>query len=295
MLKYLYMKKILFLTTLVITCAACAPKQDNSQKPLVYNNSPVLAYVEDQPITQNDFDKAANNLDDNFKKFVTTKSGRANFLSFLISEKLLLADAKNRGIDSTPEYQAEITALEEAQKAALETAKNFALRRNLIISLEKEGILGVTEDEIKEYYKKYPYEITIKQFIISDSQKAADVMKQMRNVRSASRFAEFARQFSDEPLSKKSGGDMPPFIPGEYLPQIEVPAANSKSMEVQGFITTAQGNHIIMKIAEKRLTYNEAKDRIKIIIENQKLDSYLNSLNKRYNISIVKEDKNENK
>ncbi len=289
------MKKILTIT-LLLTCVACSSKQENNLPgPAVYNNSPVLAYVDNQPITQKDFDDAANNLDDSFKKFVTTKSGRANFLSFLISEKLLLADAKDRGIDSTPEYQAEIAAMEEAQKAALETAKNFALRRNLLESLAKDGTIGVSEEEIKEYYKKYPYEITIKQFIISDSQKAADVMKQMRNVRSTSKFADFARQFSDEPLSKKSGGDMPPFIPGEYLPQIEVPAANSKLMEVQGFITTAQGNHIIMKVAEKRLTYNEAKDRIKMIIENHKLDSYLNSLNKKYNISIVKEEINENK
>ena len=289
------MKKIFFLT-LILSCAACAPKQENPrQEPLVYNNSPVLAYVDNQPITQKDFDNAANNLDDNFKKFVTTKSGRANFLSFLISEKLLLADAKNRGIDLTPEYQAEIAALEEAQKNAFETAKKFALRRNLLETLAQDGTLGVSEEEIKEYYKKYPYEITIKQFIISDSQKAADVMKQMRNVRSASKFADFAKQFSDEPLSKKSGGNMPPFIPGEYLPQIEVPAANSKLMEVQGFITTAQGNHIIMKVAEKHLTYNEAKGRIKMIIENQKLDNYLNSLNKKYNISIVKEEINENK
>ena len=284
------MKRILTLT-LILSCAACAPKQENTpQEPTVYNNSPVLAYVDNEPITQADFDKAANNLDENFKKFVTTKSGRANFLSFLVSEKLLLADAKHRGINSTPEYQAEITAMEDAQKAALETAKNFALRRNLLASLVQDGTLSVSEDEIKEYYKKYPYEITIKQFIISDSQKAAEVMKQMRKVRSATKFAEFARQFSDEPLSKKSGGEMLPFIPGEYLPQIEVPAANSKLMEVQGFITTAQGNHIIMKIAEKRLTFEEAKDRIKMIIENQKLDSYLNSLNKKYNISIVKEE-----
>ncbi len=284
------MKKILTLT-LILSCVACAPKQETTpQEPLVYNNSPVLAYVDNEPITQADFDKAANNLDDNFKKFVTTKSGRANFISFLISEKLLLTDAKKRGLDLTPQYKAEITALEEAQKAALETAKNFALRRNLLESLTQDGTLGVSEDEIKEYYKKYPYEITIKQFIISDSQKAADVMKQMRNVRSSTKFADFARQFSDDPIAKKSGGEMPPFIPGEYLPQIEVPAANSKLMEVQGFITTAQGNHIFMKIAEKRLTYNEAKNRIKTIIENQKLDSYLNSLNKKYNISIVKED-----
>lgn len=289
------MKKILTIT-LILTCVACSSRQDNNLPgPAVYNNSPALAYVDNQPITQRDFDNAANNLDDNFKKFVTTKTGRANFLSFLISEKLLLADAKDRGIDLTPEYQAEIAAMEEGQRAALETAKNFALRRNLLESLAKDGTIGVSEEEIKDYYKKYPYEITIKQFIISDAQKAADVMRQMRNVRSTSKFADFARQFSDEPLSKKSGGDMPPFIPGEYLPQIEVPAANSKLMEVQGFITTAQGHHIIMKVAEKHLTYNEAKDRIKMIIENHKLDSYLNSLNKKYNISIAKEEINENK
>ena len=80
------MKKILILT-LILTCAACAPKQENNLPgPTVYNNSPVLAYVDNQPITQADFDNAANNLDDNFKKFVTTKSGRANFLSLQKTE-----------------------------------------------------------------------------------------------------------------------------------------------------------------------------------------------------------------
>ena len=77
------MKKTLFLATLILTCVACSSKQENNlPRPLIYNNSPVLAYVNNQPITQEDFDRAANNLDDNFKKFVTTESGRANFLSF---------------------------------------------------------------------------------------------------------------------------------------------------------------------------------------------------------------------
>lgn len=289
------MKKTLFLMTLILSCAACAPKQENTpQEPLIYNDSPVLAYVNNQPITQKDFDKAANNLDDAFKNFAYTKMGKANFLSFLISEKLLLEDAKTRGINLTKEYQAEVAALEEAQKDALKTAKNFALRKHLLETLAQDGTLNVTEDEIKEYHKKYPYEITIRQLIINDSQKAANVMKEMRNVRTVSRFSDFARQYSDEPLLRKSGGEMHPFIPGEYLPQIEVPAATSKLMEVQGFFTTPQGNHIIMKTAETRLTYNNAKDRIKLILENQKLDNYLNSLNKKYNISIVKEEGNEN-
>lgn len=290
------MKKTLILTTIIFTLAACAQKPQNApqeEQPLLTDG--VLAYVNNQPITQEDFDKATNNLNDNFKSFVKTKSGRANFLSFLISEKLFLEDAKTRKIDLTPEYQAEISALEEAQKEALKTAKQFALKNHLMAALVKDGTLKVTEDEIEEYYKKYPYEITIRQFIISDSQKAANVMKEMRNVRTVSRFADFARQYSDEPLSRKSGGEMYPFIPGEYLPQIEVPAATSKLMEVQGFFTTAQGNHIIMKTAEKRLSYKEAKDRIKSILENQKLDNYLNSLNKKYNIVIIQEGTNENK
>lgn len=289
------MRNITILIT-ILTLVACAPKlEEQQQEQRVFTNSPILAYVENQPITQDDFDKAANNLDDSFKKFVSTKNGRANFLSFLISEKLLLTDAVNRGLDQTPEYQAEIFALEEAQKNALETAKNFALRRLLLENLVKEGTLGVSEEEVKEYYKKYPYEITIRQLIISDPQKAASVMREMRNVRTVARFSDFAKQYSEEPLSKKSGGEMSPFIPGEYLPQIEVPAANSKLMEVQGFITTAQGNHIIMKVAETRLTYKDAKERIKLILENQKLDKYLNSLNKKYNISISKEEINEDK
>ena len=289
------MKKTILLLT-ILTLAACAPKQEEiPQEQPALPTSPVLAYVDNEPITQEDFDRATANLDETFKKFVATKTGRANFLSFLISEKLLLTDASHRKLDLTPEYQQEVAALEEAHKTALETAKNYALRRLLLETLAEDGTLGVSEDEIKDYYKKYPYEITIRQLIISDPQKAATVMREMRNVRTVSRFADYARQFSEEPLTKKSGGEMQPFIPGEYLPQIEVPAANSKLMEVQGFITTPQGNHIIMKVAETRLTYKDAKDRIRAILENQKLDSYLNSLNKKYNISIAKEETNENK
>ena len=284
------------LLTIILALAACAPKfEEPQQEQHVLTTSPVLAYVDNQPITQEDFDRAADNLEDNFKSFVNTKAGRATFISFLISEKLLLTDALHRKLDQTPEYQQEMRALEEAQKIALENAKNFALRRMLFDSLVQDGTLNVTEDEMKEYYKKYPYEITIRQLIISDPQKAATVMREMRNVRTVARFADYAKQYSEDPVSKKTGGEMQPFIPGEYLPQIEVPAANSKLMEVQGFITTAQGNHIIMKVAETRLTYKDAKERIKLILENQKLDNYLNSLNKKYNISIAKEETNENK
>lgn len=280
---------ILFLSIFV----ACSSKEQEQSFTFesYEDNTPILALVQDTPITQRDFDAAANLLNDDFKKFIYTQSGRANFLTFLISERMLQLDARARGLDKTPEYMQEMSGIEAAQKLALENAKTFALRKKLFETLQNDGTLNVSEEEIKEYYRKFPYEITILQFLLEDPQKAANVMKEMKNVRTASRFADFARQYSIEPLTKASGGQTTPFIPGEYISQIEVAAANSKLLELQGFIKTAQGFHIIMKVGEKRLSYFEAKDRIRQILENQKLDAYLDTLKAKYSVEVTNETK----
>ena len=79
-------------------------------------------------------------------------------------------------------------------------------------------------------------------------------------------------------------------MPGEYLDNIAVIAANSPSGKPQGFFKTAQGFHIIMKTGERRLNLKTAAPRIRAILENQKTDAALNALKNKYKVVIYEQD-----
>lgn len=276
------MKNLLYLTLTILALGACTPKQQEA-------DTNVLAKVGNEEITQEEFDIKASNLDGDFREFLLTPTGKNNFLSLIINEHLLLKAAKAKNLDSNPEYVAEIEAIRKQQEANLKAAQDFALTRLFMQKLKEDGTITVTEEEIKSYHKKYPYQITLLHILLEDPQKAAAVTREIRTIKSQNTFEDYARKFSIDPVTKKQGGRLPPFIPGEYLPQIEIPAANTPVMQVQGFIKTAQGFHIIMKIKEEALTYTQAKDRIKNILEKQKMDAYLNSLKEKYGVEVTNE------
>ncbi len=102
--------------------------------------------------------------------------------------------------------------------------------------------------------------------------------------RSPSRWKELERQYSVAPEAAR--GKEFSVMPGEYLPEIEVIAANSPSGSVQGFIKTGQGFHIIMKTKEKRLSFKDAEPRIREILRAQKEDNVLNALKNKYEVVV---------
>ncbi len=277
------MKK--YLSVLCFCALICACKQEpEPQLP----PQDALALIGGEAITQTDFENATRDLDEDFKKFIKNDFGKENFLKYLINERLIIKAAKDRGLEKSPQYIARITEIEQRQKKALAEAKDYTLNQLLMQQLEQDGTLQVSEQEIQAYYKKYPYQIYLLEILLDDPKEAADVTRSIRNAKTAGTFQDAVRRFSKDPVSKKKNGQLPPFIPGEYLPQIEVAAANTPNYQVQGFIKTARGFHIIMKTGEERLAYNQAtKDRIKQILEKQKLDAYLSSLKDKYGVEVI--------
>lgn len=283
------MRKILFLFLLICFCA-CTQKEPLQEQPEQLQNN-ALAKVAGYIITQEEFDRKAAMLDSSFQKYIKTPQGKQNFLSYLISERLLQQEALFKNLQNDPEYQQEIASIIKQQEEYLQQAKETLLRKTLMEQIYNQGITYVSEEEIKTYHKKYPYEIKILQIILNDPQEAAQVMNAVKNIKTQSKFQDAIKQFSKDPLVKQNKGALPPFIPGEYLPEIEVPAANSATGQVQGFIQTPLGFHIIMKVGEDRLSYNQAKERIQTILEKQKLDDYLNSLKDKYGVEVKNESK----
>ena len=282
------MKKFLFFIFFSFFLLAC---KDKPAEPLMEQNaSPakdqIIAEVGPVQIYQQQLESRLSTLPAEDQEFAATSVGRKNFINLLVREQLALLDAKEENLDKEDVY---LTALEDKREYLKEIYNDFAA--DLLVRMWEEhlygkGIISVSEEEIAEYYDKYPYEMTIKQLIIPDAETADAVWRELK--RSKKRWKELEKQYSKAP--EQSYGKEFSFMPGEFIAELEVIAANSSVGSVQGFVKTAQGFHIIMKTKERRLKLQEATPRIRTILENQKLDAALNALKNKYKVIIYEQD-----
>lgn len=282
------MKKYCFLfLPFFLMLAACQKTQDPAADTAESATADtVVAQVGPDVITQRQLDDRLAVLPQDDRKFAQTAVGRRNFLNLLARERLIALDAKDEKLDQSDVY---LTAMEDKRqqlKDIYEEYGNQLLGRLWEQSLTEKGILTVTDEEISAYYDKYPYEMTIKQIIIPDAQTADAVYRELR--RAKSRWNTLEKQYST--ATEQSKGKEITFMPGEFIPELEVIAANSPTGSVQGFVKTAQGFHIIMKTRERRLSLKDAAPRIRTVLENQKIDAALNALQNKYKVVIYEQD-----
>ena len=222
-------------------------------------------------------------LDEKDQQFAQTSFGKQNLLQILLREKLILQDARDTGFTHDKDYQ---EALKQKRAQLDSIYEQFAQEALIRTWYEKNGKeLEPSEQEIKAYYKKYPYEMTIKQIIMDNAQTADQTLRILKG--SPARWKEMSRQHNIAPASLQTLT----FMPGEYLDNLEAVAANSPTGKVQGFFKTPQGFHIIMKTGENRLSLEQATPRIKQILQNQHLDELLDTLKQQYEVNIYEENK----
>lgn len=273
------MKKFLLFTLAAALVSACTPKEEPSA---LAEPAKPLARTGKAEITQEELAAKTELLSKEDRQFAQSPIGRRNFLQTLVREKLILLAAADAGLDKSAQHQ---NALAEKRQELERIYRDFAedlLIRAWYAQLEESGKVEVTDQEIKDYYKKYPYEMTVKQIILDNAETADQVLRALKN--SPSRWKELSRQYNVAPKNMRD--DAFSFMPGEFLPEIEVIAANSPTGSVQGFIKTAQGFHIIMKTGEKRLSAKDAQPRIRQILKEQKTDAALNELKNQYEVLI---------
>ncbi|MBO4675440.1 MAG: hypothetical protein J5601_05090 [Elusimicrobiaceae bacterium] len=245
----------------------------------------VAVRIGDTLITQEDIAKRLPLLSEKDQAFAQTDIGRQNLIQIITREKLIEADARHNQLDQDPEYK---KILADKREQLEKTYNDFAqqlLTQFWYTKQQTDGPINVTEKEIKDYYEKYPYEMTLKQIIVSNAQTADQLLRSLKG--NPSLWNSLSHQHNIAPDSLKTFS----FMPGEYLPNLEVVAANSPVGKVEGFFKTPQGFHIIMKTNERRLSWAEAQPRIQQVLENQKLDELLDSLKTQYEVIIY--DKNE--
>ncbi len=273
----------IFVIFILFTLFASACQKTDSQSPAPETAAPdIAAKVGPAVITEQDLENKLIFLPEEDRDFAKTSLGRTNFINALVREKLAELAAKDAKLDESDAY---LSTLEDKRAQLKEIYEEFAqqtLIRSWYEQLEESGVTAVTEEEMKDYFDKHPYEMTIKQIIISNAETADQVLRALKN--SPSRWKELERQYSVAP--EETRGKEFSFMPGEFIPEIEVIAANSASGSVQGFVKTSQGFHIIMKTREKRLSFKDAKERIAQILRMQKEDAVLNDLKNKYEVFV---------
>lgn len=235
-----------------------------------------MAKVGGAYVTRAELESALQNTDSAFAKYASTPFGRKNVLDALIKERLAEQDIAEQKIIETPEYK-------ETVERALAALRRAELYRIWLKKLQADGLINVTEEEIAAYHKKYPYEMTLRQIILSNAEDASAVLRALKA--NKNRFKELSRQYNSYP-----GSDTPhTYMPGEYFSDVETVAANTASGTVQGFIKTPHGFHILIKDSEKRLSLAQARERVKLVLEQQKLDDYFNSLTQKHKVEVYEE------
>jgi peptidyl-prolyl cis-trans isomerase C len=183
--------------------------------------------------------------------------------------------------------------------------------------LERELKISVTDEAAKKFYDENPSRFEQPEQVrashvligtrdqatgteLTDEQKKAK-RKQADDIRKRAAagedFAKLAKEFSEDPGSKDSGGEYT-FGRGKMVPEFEAAAFSLATNQVSDVVTTQFGYHIIKlseKIPAKMVAFTEVSEDLKEGLKSQELQKqlretdYLEKMQKEANVEILDE------
>ncbi len=255
--------------------AACGREKD-----------PAVAKVGSLSISQSEFRRKLADVAEGYQNYLVTPSGRRQFLDVLVREKLIISAAMRSGIAQTEEFKAEMARLKEEEEIRLREGRDYLLTRFWLEDLRQKGVLKATDDDAREYHRKYPLEVQISHILLATPEEAESAAKKTR---AGGAFAAAAKSLSLDSSTAIDGGRMQPAIYGEIIPDLEDVVFRLRNGEIGGPIKSKFGYHVLRKDSERTLPFEEARPRILRLLEKQKLDKYLESIQKNFPVEVVDE------
>lgn len=243
-------------------------------------DSPVVANVGNKAITKDEFKKRY----DEVKKNAINPPPAEVFLEDLVRYEVGVQEAEKQGMQNDPIVKERFR--QELYKGLVEKAL-----------ADKVTAIRVNEEEMKKYYSKNP-DLRTSHILIEFKPDASAEDKAIAKKRAeeiwsevkASKrdFAELAKLYSDDVLSKDRGGDIDFQNRVTLVPPYYDAALKMKVGEVRGLIETRYGFHIIKLTA--RRGYSDVTDkrpiRTAVFDEKRKeiFDNYFKNLKSKYKI-----------
>lgn len=260
---------------LLLLMAACGRSRED-----------VVAKVGPLTITQAEFRRKLADVSQGYQNYVLTPSGRRQFLDVLIREKLVLAAAGGSDISRSPEFRAEMDRLRAEEEERLREGRDYLMTRFWLEDLRRKGVLGVRDDEVADHLKRHPTEVDVRHVLLATSAEAEAIA---RKARSGANFAALAKQHSLDGATAADGGRMAPAIFGEVIPDLEDVVFRMRPGEIGGPIKSKFGYHVLRKEGERTVKLADAQERIARLLEKQKLDRYLQSIQEKFPVEVVDE------
>lgn len=262
-----------------------------------FKDSDVVAIVNGDPITK------AQLYDAMYQQV------GAQMVDDLITRRLIEQEAKRRGVTvSAADLDAEIDDLADLYggRESLEAILNQsgssveALRQNLHVNLLVQRMLEpdieITDEDVRNYFDEHnddfiePEQVHARHILVEGREQAEELKQQLDN---GADFAELAKEHSTDPGSKDKGGDLGWFDSSTMTPAFSDAAFAAEVGTVVGPVETSFGFHLIEVLdqkAERRLTFEEAEERIrKILLEQgvqEKIGPWLNDLRANAEIEL---------
>lgn len=255
---------------------------EDTTETLVLPSDTIIATFGDFTITMEDLNTMWDNIPAEYKAQLT----KGDVLDQMISEKLLIQDAKSKDLISDKEIAKQIDDMTNQiliqgliQKEVLETAK-------------------VTDEEAIEYYNNNQAEFTEKEqvhlfnILVETEEEANSVLEELN---SGKDFSEVAKEKSTGP-SADQGGDLGYITKGSIIPEIEEVVFTLEIDSVTDVIKSDYGFHIL-KISEKKpeelKSFDDVRESIiqNLLPEKQKsaFDNLIEKLKSKTEIEINEE------
>ncbi len=200
----------------------------------------VVALVNGQQITQNEFEARWEELSDATRSRYEKEGGKRRFLDELITRKLLMQEARKQGIDQND------TVRDRTQRYREQLILDELLR-----SLVKTKI-DLSDEELDAFYAKHAHElltalkVRVSQMLLPSLPAAKDVEAQINR---GGDFAKFSQRYSLDIKTKLKGGDLGPYHKNLVIPEVDAVLQTLKPGTVSAPIKTEAGYYLVMVTA----------------------------------------------
>ncbi|HLC56399.1 MAG TPA: peptidylprolyl isomerase [Candidatus Nanoarchaeia archaeon] len=245
----------------------------------------IAATVNGEQITNKEIDEQYAKLPAQYQGLID----RETFVNQTILSKLLIQESIKEGITITDQ---EIDKSLDPLRINNETLEQIAIQQGYTVEelkkilgdrlyinklLEKKLNIVITNEEAKKFFDENKADLEEKEqikashILVKTEEEATDIEKQLKE---GKQFTELANQYSIDPGSNKTGGELGFFPKGVMVKEFEDAAFKLNINEVSNPVQTQFGYHII-KVTDKKpakeANYDELKDKIKDYLKQQRL------------------------
>jgi len=245
-----------------------AHDESKALKPPVKKANPsvdaVIATVGDYEIKVADLAERLKRIPPYYKARYASASGKKELLDEIISHELLYMEGTKKKMQQDPEIVERLKSME---------------KKLVIEKLIREGVqsnIDVSDEAVKAHYEKnkhefkIPEQVRVSQILVrlkptatpEDEGKAKTKAEEaLKKLKAGSDFAEVAKEYSDDPSSRR-GGDMRWVTKGRMHPEFDKVVFTQKEGELSDIFKTKRGFHIT-KITGRKAESIKSLDRVK--------------------------------